>query len=176
MAKSELTLLAEFYLIKKAMRNCERYGLEVGIGNGRVDFVTSKLNYRNMRLPEITCYEIKVSISDFNSENGHNLVGDYNYYVVSEEVFEYMKTDKKVKYKFFTEDGKISDNGDEGLIVIKNSGLRVIREAKKDYFCKLTIENKITVMDNILLSWTSGSMFKYLTRHGIILRNDERVD
>lgn len=33
------------------------------------------------------CYEIKSSVADFHSPNGHNFIGDYNYYVMPEEVF-----------------------------------------------------------------------------------------
>ena len=33
------------------------------------------------------CYEIKSSIADYHSPNGHNFMGDYNYYVMPEEVF-----------------------------------------------------------------------------------------
>lgn len=29
-----------------------------------------------------TCFEIKISLSDFKSKNGHNFCGNYNYYVV----------------------------------------------------------------------------------------------
>lgn len=30
----------------------------------------------------VTCYEIKISLSDFKSKNGHNFVGNRNYYVI----------------------------------------------------------------------------------------------
>lgn len=33
------------------------------------------------------CYEIKSSALDFQSKNGHNMIGDYNYYVMPYEVF-----------------------------------------------------------------------------------------
>ena len=37
------------------------------------------------------CYEVKSSIEDFRSKNGHNFIGDYNYYVMPEDVFEVVK-------------------------------------------------------------------------------------
>jgi hypothetical protein len=37
------------------------------------------------------CYEVKSSVADFQSKNGHNYVGDYNYYVMPETVFEKIK-------------------------------------------------------------------------------------
>lgn len=33
------------------------------------------------------CYEVKSSVEDFHSKNGHNFIGDYNYYVMPEEVY-----------------------------------------------------------------------------------------
>lgn len=39
------------------------------------------------------CYEVKSSIEDFHSKNGHNFLGDYNYYVMPEEVFEKVKNE-----------------------------------------------------------------------------------
>lgn len=32
------------------------------------------------------CYEIKSSIADFKSKNGHNFIGDFNYYVMPKDV------------------------------------------------------------------------------------------
>ena len=37
------------------------------------------------------CYEIKSSVADFNSKHGHNFIGDYNYYVMPEDVFHQIK-------------------------------------------------------------------------------------
>lgn len=37
------------------------------------------------------CYEIKSSIEDFHSKNGHNFIGDFNYYVMLEDVYEKVK-------------------------------------------------------------------------------------
>lgn len=37
------------------------------------------------------CYEVKSSLDDFNSKNGHNFIGDYNYYVMPEEVYNKVK-------------------------------------------------------------------------------------
>ena len=39
------------------------------------------------------CYEVKSSVEDFRSKNGHNFLGDYNYYVMPEEVFEKVKNE-----------------------------------------------------------------------------------
>ena len=37
------------------------------------------------------CYEVKSSVDDFHSKNGHNFIGDYNYYVMPKEVYEQIK-------------------------------------------------------------------------------------
>lgn len=42
------------------------------------------------------CYEEKSSIEDFHSRNGHNFLGDYNYYVMPEEV--YAKVSNEIPY------------------------------------------------------------------------------
>ncbi len=42
------------------------------------------------------CYEVKSSVEDFHSRNGHNFLGDYNYYVMPEEV--YVKVGNEIPY------------------------------------------------------------------------------
>ena len=37
------------------------------------------------------CYEIKSCVADFKSKNGHNFIGDFNYYVMPEDVFREVK-------------------------------------------------------------------------------------
>ena len=39
------------------------------------------------------CYEIKSSVEDFHSKNGHNFLGEYNYYVMPGEVYEKVKSE-----------------------------------------------------------------------------------
>ena len=39
------------------------------------------------------CYEIKSSVEDFQSKHGHNFIGDFNYYVMLEDVYEKVKDD-----------------------------------------------------------------------------------
>lgn len=42
---------------------------------------------------DFSCYEIKSSVDDFYSKNGHNFIGDKNYYVMPESVFESVKNE-----------------------------------------------------------------------------------
>ena len=42
------------------------------------------------------CYEVKSSVEDFCSKNGHNFIGEFNYYVMPEDVYEKVK--KEIPY------------------------------------------------------------------------------
>lgn len=52
------------------------------------------------------CYEIKSSVEDFRSLNGHNFIGDYNYYVMPEDVFEKIKNEIPYYVGVLVPDGK----------------------------------------------------------------------
>ena len=64
------------------------------------------------------CYEVKSSVEDFNSKHGHNFLGDYNYYVMPEEV--YSKVESKIPY-------------DVGALVLSNgaSYLKAVKKARR---------------------------------------------
>lgn len=40
---------------------------------------------------DVYCYEVKSSVDDFRSKHGHNLIGDINYYVMQNDVYETVK-------------------------------------------------------------------------------------
>lgn len=61
---------------------------------------------------DFCCYEVKSSIEDFHSCNGHNFIGDMNYYVMPKEVFEAIR--KEVPWNI-------------GVLVPENGGLRVVK-------------------------------------------------
>lgn len=42
---------------------------------------------------DFSCFEVKSSVEDFRSPNGHNFIGDYNYYVMPYAVFEAVKAE-----------------------------------------------------------------------------------
>ena len=42
------------------------------------------------------CYEVKSSVEDFHSKNGHNFIGEFNYYVMPEDIYEKVK--KEIPY------------------------------------------------------------------------------
>lgn len=65
-----------------------------------------------------SCYEIKSSVEDFNSGNGHNMLGDKNYYVMPKDVFE------KTKHKIGWHVGVLCPEerfGKEQLVSVKNA-------------------------------------------------------
>lgn len=60
----------------------------------RVDFMKFKPKNNTVsgiEKGDFYCFEIKSCIEDFNSKHGHNFIGDYNYYVMPEEVYERAK-------------------------------------------------------------------------------------
>lgn len=60
----------------------------------RVDYMRFKpLNntVSGIEKGDFYCYEIKSSVADFKSKNGHNFIGDYNYYVMPGDVFTEVK-------------------------------------------------------------------------------------
>ena len=62
------------------------------------------------------CYEVKSSVEDFHSKNGHNFIGDFNYYVMPLEVYEKIKDE--IPYRV-------------GVYVPCEYGLKSIKEAKR---------------------------------------------
>lgn len=65
----------------------------------RVDYIRFKpINntVSGIEKGDFYCYEIKSSVEDFHSKNGHNFIGDFNYYVMPEEV--YVKVMHEIPY------------------------------------------------------------------------------
>ena len=65
---------------------------DYGTGHGvRVDYMLFKpMNntISGIEKGDFYCYEVKSSVEDFHSDCGHNFIGDYNYYVMPENVYE----------------------------------------------------------------------------------------
>lgn len=51
------------------------------------------------------CYEIKSSVEDFHSKNGHNFIGDFNYYIMPEEVYALVSNEIPYKVGVYVPDG-----------------------------------------------------------------------
>lgn len=77
--------------IYKATKNQGTFGcFEVTIGwfgSERVDYMTYNTK------GEFRCYEIKVSVADFHSKAKISFVGDFNYYVLTRELYEKVKNE-----------------------------------------------------------------------------------
>ena len=81
------------------------------------------------------CYEIKSSIADFQSKNGHNFIGDYNYYVMPEDVADHVKSN----ISFYV-----------GILVPDAcGGLRVLKTAKRK-------DRSRPISEMLLMMWRSS--------------------
>lgn len=57
---------------------------------GRVDYMRYKPKNNTVsgiEKGDFYCYEIKSCLDDFCSKHGHNFIGDFNYYILPQEVF-----------------------------------------------------------------------------------------
>lgn len=144
--KTDLTKEIEDKLKSKALRESNRYAFEVRVPNGICDFVTTKIEPSNHNIPWVTCYEIKVSFNDFqHSDNGMNFVGDENYYVMPEELLDEI-INKNAQ-------GKLSK---AGLYTYKN-GKFYKKTDGKAYRCKLSLEDKLLLMDRMIMKALYGN-------------------
>ncbi len=74
----------------------------------RVDFMKFKPvnnTVGGIEKGDFYCYEVKSSVEDFRSKNGHNFIGDFNYYVMPEDVFEKVKDEIPWNVGVFVPDG-----------------------------------------------------------------------
>lgn len=93
----------------------------------------------------VTCYEVKISYSDFKSKNGHNFHGNENYYCVP----------KELAPKIINE---IPD--DIGILTYyegkKSYGLRKYKSSK---WLDITDETKVFLLYNAMKKWCDGAKF-----------------
>lgn len=85
------------------------------------------------------CYEIKSSIEDFHSKNGHNFIGDFNYYVMPLEVYEKIKDEIPFRV---------------GVYVPSESGLKSIKKAQ-------CTDRKHPALEMLLMMFRSANRDKY---------------
>ena len=126
----------------------------------RVDFMKFKpvnQTVSGIEKGDFYCYEVKSSVADFHSKNGHNFLGDYNYYVMPREVYE--KVQKEIPYfvGVYVPCGEINDNGYHRLENIRKARrkdrhrpisemlLMMFRSAARD---RKTEEIKVTPVDS----------------------------
>lgn len=68
------------------------------------------------------CYEVKSSVDDFHSKNGHNFIGDFNYYIMPEEVYEQIKSEIPYRVGVYIPDKKNYKGDWYDLQSIKKAG------------------------------------------------------
>ncbi len=98
MAKTEQTLKIEEAILKNERQNNHIYCCQevtIDFKNWSKSKFVDILKY-NTVTDEFTCLEIKVTKGDFKSNNGHNFVGDKNYYVVPSNLVVFVK--EKLKW------------------------------------------------------------------------------
>lgn len=79
----------------------------------RIDFMKYKPvnnTVSGIEKGDFYCYEVKSSIEDFHSNNGHNFIGDFNYYVMPKDVYENVKNEIPYKVGVYVPNGK-NDKG-----------------------------------------------------------------
>ena len=75
----------------------------------RVDFMQYKPvnnTVSGIEKGDFYCYEVKSSVEDFHSKNGHNFLGDYNYYVMPQEVYEKVRDEIPYRVGVYVPVGK----------------------------------------------------------------------
>lgn len=83
-----------------------------------------------------TCYEIKITKSDFKSNHGHNFVGNFNYYVIPKELYTQVKD-------------LVPDN--IGIILYHGHGC--LKRIKKCEFKEINQEDLSRYLYNALKKW-----------------------
>ncbi len=96
--RSEITALLSLSIQKHINPNndsriywAKEVTFDYATGNAiRVDFMKFKPvnnTVSGIEKGDFCCFEVKSSVEDFHSKNGHNFIGDFNYYVMPEEVY-----------------------------------------------------------------------------------------
>lgn len=104
----------------------------------RVDYVRFRpLNntVSGIEKGDFYCYEVKSCLEDFKSPNGHNFLGDYNYYVMPREL--YAEVHSEIPY-------------DVGVLVPDGNALKSVKkELRKD--------REKSLPEMLLMMWRSAA-------------------
>ncbi|MEB8416429.1 hypothetical protein NGG16_03135 [Enterococcus casseliflavus] len=136
--KTELTRQAEKclwnYTNKMGVFGC--FEVTIGwFGNERVDYITYSTDNT------IRCYEIKVTLADLKSKAKQTFIGDYNYLVVTKELWGIIQSDIELGWKYH----------DKGIIVFSEEGIGVksVKKAKKK---NVTFGTRATILESMIRS------------------------
>lgn len=140
MAKSKLTKQAEkclwHHTNKMGVFGC--FEVTIGwSGKERVDFMTYSTDNT------IRCYEIKVTMADLMSKAKQTFIGDYNYLVVTKELWEQIQTNNELGWKYYQ----------QGILVFSESshsvGVTSVKKAKKQ---NVPLGTRATVLESMVRS------------------------
>ncbi|EJW9248671.1 hypothetical protein EY695_02090 [Enterococcus faecalis] len=138
--KTDLTRQAEkclwHYTKKMGVFGC--FEVTIGwFGKERVDFMTYSTDNT------IRCYEIKVTLADLKSSAKQTFLGDYNYLVVTNELWEKIQADPDLKWKY----------SNQGILIFSelrhNLGITSVKKAKKQ---NVTLGTRATVLESMVRS------------------------
>lgn len=104
-------------------------------------YKSSKLHERQLGILA-TCYEIKITKSDFKSKNGHNFVANRNYYVMPKELYP-----------------KVENLIEDGVGVILYYGNGMLRLKKECAHKEITEELMIRLLFNAMKKWCDLNVF-----------------
>ncbi|MDQ8304375.1 hypothetical protein Q3C63_11725 [Enterococcus faecium] len=136
--KTELTMQAEKCLWHETNRMGVFGCFEVTIGwlgNERVDYITYSTDNT------IRCYEIKVSMADLKSKAKQTFIGDYNYLVITQDLWEKMQQDEKLMWKYYY----------QGIYIFseKYTSMTSVKKAKKQ---QVTLGTRATILESMIRS------------------------
>ncbi|MEQ7106325.1 hypothetical protein ABQD87_07980 [Enterococcus gallinarum] len=150
MSKTDLTRQAEKclwnYTNKMGVFGC--FEVTIGwYGKERVDYITYSTDNT------IRCYEIKVTLADLKSKASQTFIGDYNYLVVTNELWKAIQADNDLGWKYYHEGILIFDE------LSHNIGITSVKKAKKR---NVTIGTRATVLESMVRSLNRevGKLYK----------------
>lgn len=85
-----------------------------------------------------TCFEVKITKSDFRSKNGHNFVGNLNYYVIPKELLK-----------------DVEELVPEGIGLLVRTGHLTLRERKAPQWREVAPEDLNLYLYNALKKWVA---------------------
>lgn len=136
--KTDLTRQAEKCLWHETNRMGVFGCFEVTIGwdgRERVDYITYSVDNT------VRCYEIKVTLSDLKSKAKQTFIGDYNYLVVTSDLWEKMQQDDTLMRKYYKQGVYVFDE--------KYSGMISVKKAKKQ---NVSLGTRSTVLESMVRS------------------------
>lgn len=90
------------------------------------------------------CYEVKSSVIDFHSKHGHNFIGDFNYYVMTSEVYEEVKSEIPYNVGVYISENVFLQGEKSSYVYMK-----CVKKAKR-------VDRKRPVSEMLLMMWRSS--------------------